>query len=73
MADEWTFGPTRDSETTYADGTVIPHRMWSLFLNNGVLVGEIGAHMHRRRGRDGRLDVSWGTTIITYGPPPGGA
>lgn len=71
MADQWTFGPARDSVTTYADGTVVPHRTWQLFLN-GVLVGEIDTHMHRRRGGDGKLDTSFGFTSIVYSPPAGG-
>lgn len=71
MADAWSFGPSLDSTSTYADGTEIPHRGWIVYLN-GTPVGEVECHMHKRRGRDGLVDVSFGTTNIVYGPPPGG-
>ena len=71
MADVWTFAPAEDSATTYADGTSVPHRGWRVLLN-GQVVGEIDVHMHRRRGPDGKTDVSFGFTPVVYGPPPGG-
>lgn len=67
----WTFGPPHDDDTTYADGTVVPHREQLLYLN-GKLVGEIEIHMHKRRGPDRQTDVSFGITAIVYGPAPGG-
>lgn len=70
-ADVWTFGPPRDGTSRYADGTVVPSRGWTVFLN-GAAVGEVDVHMHRRRGPDGKLDASFGFTGVIYGPPPGG-
>ena len=71
MADMWRFGAAKDSAETYADGTTVPHRV-QLVLLNEVVIGEIEIHCHRRRGTDGKVDVSYGLTCITYGPPPGG-
>ena len=71
MADVWTFAPPIDDVTTYADGTSVPHRDQVVFLN-GVAVGQIEIHMHKRKGRDGITDVSFGITTIVYGPAPGG-
>ncbi len=71
MADIWTFGPPKDSNTQYGDGTIVPHRMWVVSLN-GVAIGELELHCHKRHGPDGVVDVSYGLTAITYGPPPGG-
>ncbi len=62
----WTFGPPDDDQHTYADGTVVPSRRQQVFVN-GIAIGEIEAHMHRRKGRDGKVDVSFGITCITYG------
>jgi hypothetical protein len=72
MVDVWTFGPIRDSAEHYADGTTVPHRAWQVLLN-GTAIGELELHCHRRRGPDGRIDVSYGLTAVTYGPPPGGS
>lgn len=63
----WTFGHPHDSMQTYADGTQVPHRGFKVLLN-GEPVGEIEIHMHKRRGRDGETDVSFGVTNIVYGP-----
>ena len=71
MADVWSFGPPKDSSEQYGDGTIVPHRGWVVSLN-GVAIGELELHCHKRRGPDGLLDVSYGLTAITYGPPPGG-
>lgn len=71
MADIWTFGPAIDSTQTYADGTTVPHRVQLLRLN-GVAVGEIEIHAHKRRGPDGITDISYGITAISYGPPTKG-
>jgi len=71
MADIWTFGPAKDDKQTYSDGTQVPHREQAVFLND-VEVGELEVHMHKRKGRDGRVDVSFGITTIVYGPVPGG-
>ncbi len=62
----WSFGPPDDDTHTYADGTVVPSRRQLVFLN-GVAVGEIEIHQHRRKGRDYKLDFSAGITVITYG------
>lgn len=72
MADMWTFGPPKDDSETYSDGTEVPHRYQAVFLN-GVEVGYIEIHMHRRRGDDKVTDVSFGITACTYGPAPGGS
>lgn len=71
-ADVFSFGAPKDDAHTYADGTVVPSRMQHLFLN-GVRIGYIEIHMHRRRGRDGRIDVSYGITTVVFGPAPGGS
>lgn len=68
-ADVWTFGDSHDGSHGYSDGTTVPHRAWKVYLN-GVAVGEIDVHMHRRRGRDGQTDVSFGMTPVVYGPIP---
>jgi len=39
---------------------------------NGVAVGEVEVHMHKRYGPDGQLDVSFGITTIVYSEPAGG-
>ncbi len=70
--DVWTFGPPEDNSSDYTDGTVVPHRHQDVLLN-GVKVGYVEVHMHKRRGRDGRTDVSFGTTTCVYGPAPGGS
>lgn len=70
-SDVWTFGPAADSQTVYSDGTRVPSREWKVFLN-GAPVGQIEIHLHKRKGQDGKVDVSFGATFITYGPPPGG-
>lgn len=69
--DVWTFGSPADSQTTYSDGTIVPSREWKIFLN-GQRAGEVEVHLHKRRGPDGKVDVSFGITAIVYGPPPGG-
>lgn len=71
MADVWSFGDPKDSLQTYADGCQVPHRGWTVTLN-GVVVGELETHMHKRKGPDGKTDVSFGVTSIVYGPAPGG-
>lgn len=72
MADTWAFGAAKDSSDTYADGTTVPHRVWQVFLN-GDPVGEMELHLHRRRGRDGQTDTSFGSTFVAYGPPRTGS
>ncbi len=62
----WTFSPPYDDEHTYVDGTVVPSHRQIVYLN-GVAVGEIEIHMHRRKGRDGKVDMSFGITCIAYG------
>jgi hypothetical protein len=71
-ADIWTFGPPEDDNTTYADGTTVPHRHQAVLLN-GVKIGYVEIHMHKRRGRDRKTDVSFGITTCVYGPAPGGS
>lgn len=71
MNDVWTFGKPLDSTHNYADGTIVPHRDQVVYLNS-VPIGELEIHMHKRRGDDGLLDVSFGITTIVYGPAPGG-
>jgi hypothetical protein len=71
-ADVWTFGTSEDDTTTYADGTTVPHRHQDVLLN-GVKVGYVEIHMHKRRGRDRKTDVSFGITTCVYGPAPGGS
>jgi hypothetical protein len=71
-ADVWTFGPHEDEATTYADGTTVPHRHQDVLLN-GVKIGYVEIHMHKRRGRDRKTDVSFGITTCVYGPAPGGS
>lgn len=72
MPDIWTFGPATDSSETYADSTQVPHRVWEVLLN-GVAVGEMELHLHRRKGKDGVTDTSFGSTFIAYGPPQKGS
>lgn len=69
--DVWTFGDALDGETVYADGTRAPRRSWRVALN-GVDIGQLEVHVHKRRGRDGRTDVSYGLTAVVFGPSPGG-
>ncbi len=71
IPDLWTFGAPEDSFTRYSDGTQVPHRDQGIYYN-GVKVGEVEIHTHRRRGRDRITDVSVGITVIMYGPAPGG-
>lgn len=63
----WTFGPAEDSTDVLADGTQLPHRRQVVYLD-GQPVGEIEIHLHRRYGPDKQLDLSYGITVITYGP-----
>lgn len=58
----WMFGPPVD---VIERG--MPSRRQQLLLN-GVAVGEIEVHAHKRKGKDGIVDLSWGVTAITYGP-----
>lgn len=62
----WSFGEAHDDNQTYSDGTQVPHREQIVYLN-GVAVGEVEIHMHKRKGRDGKVDFSAGITVITYG------
>jgi hypothetical protein len=71
MKDIWAFGPPEDDTSDYSDGTVVPHRNQKVYFN-GVPVGEIEIHMHKRRGTDKITDVSFGITTIVYGVPDGG-
>ncbi len=72
MPDVWEFTEPRDNTSSYADGTIVPHRSQRVLLN-GMVVGELEVHMHRRRGRDGVVDVSFGVTSVVFGPPAGGS
>ncbi len=74
MGDLWEFRnvSVHADHATYSDGTVVPAVDVDVFLN-GVKVGEAEVHMHKRRGRDGKTDVSFGFTGVVYGPQtPGG-
>lgn len=71
VADVWEFGPVDEHQTNYADGTVVPHRTWKVILN-GQQVGEVNVHLHKRRGRDKRTDLSVGTTVVAFSPDPTG-
>lgn len=73
MADLWEFRNVElePDHATYADGTVVPGLDADLYLN-GVKVGYVNVHMHKRRGRDGRTDTSFGFTGVIYSPPTGG-
>lgn len=71
MANIWSFGQPKDSVETYANGDQVPHRGWQVFLN-GVVIGELELHCHKRYGADGKLDVSYGVTAVVYSPPAGG-
>lgn len=72
MADVWEFSAIYDDHPEeYADGTVVPHRRQKVILN-GLAVGEVELHCHRRKGRDNKVDLSIGATFIAYGPLPGG-
>lgn len=73
MADLWEFRNIEHEpdHATYADGTVVPGLDADVYLN-GVKVGEANLHLHKRRGRDGKTDVSFGATFVTFGPSPGG-
>lgn len=65
MINSWKFGEPFDSFQTYADQTVVPHRMQKVFLND-VEVGEVEIHLHKRLGKDGKVDVSFGITTVVY-------
>ncbi len=71
MSNTWTFSPAQDDAQTYSDGTVVPHRAQKVLLD-GKPIGEVEIHMHKRKGKDGIEDVSFGITTIVYGPVPGG-
>jgi len=62
MADVWSFGGGVDKVERG-----MPSRRQQLLLN-GVAVGGIEVHAHKRKGRDRVVDLSWGVTAITYGP-----
>lgn len=68
----WSFGPVADEASQYTDGTVVPSRRQVVLLD-GVPVGEIEIHLHRRKGRDRRPDLSYGITCVAFGPLPGGS
>ena len=65
------FGTPHDDTEDYSDGTVVPHRYQDVLLD-GKKVGYVVIHMHRRRGSDGKFDISFGITNVVYGPVPGG-
>ena len=71
MADRWEFYPPEDDFEEYADGTQVPPRYQDV-VRNGVKVGYVEIHVHKRKGRDGLTDVSFGFTGVVYGPAPGG-
>jgi hypothetical protein len=62
--DTYTFAPPDDAIVRG-----MPSRR-QLLLLDGLPIGEIEIHAHRRRGRDATPDLSWGITAITYGPLP---
>lgn len=66
------FGEPEDHSETYSDGTVVPHRYQDVLLD-GVKIGYTEIHMHKRRGRDGQFDISFGLTNVVYGPVHGGS
>ena len=67
----WTFDEAQDGMQAYANGDEVPHRGWIVRLN-GIAIGELETHMHKRYGPDGKLDISFGITAIVYSPPTGG-
>lgn len=62
----WEFGEIRRDETLYADGTRVPHLDFDVILD-GEVVGRLNVHMHRHRGRDKRVDASFGVTAVVFG------
>lgn len=71
MADVWEFGEERRDDSNYSDGTIVPHLEVDVLLN-GKKVGLVEVHMHKRRGRDGLTDTSFGFTGVVYSTPQGG-
>ena len=67
----WSFGTPVDSEETYSDGTVVPHRFMDVLLD-GVKIGYVEVHLHRRHGPDQLVDTSFGFTGVVYSKPVGG-
>lgn len=62
MPDVFSFGPARDEKKTYADGTIVPGRLQTVF-KNGIAIGYVEVHLHKnRRG------LSFGTTNVAYHP-----
>ena len=61
--DVWTF----DLGSVTHDDRTMPHARLVCRVN-GQAVGEAEVHVHKRKGRDGVVDLSWGATFITYGP-----
>ena len=67
----WSFGPAKRHQQVYKNGDEVPHLKVKLKLN-GVEVGYVEIHTHKRYGRDRKADVSFGFTGVVYGPTPGG-
>lgn len=65
---KWTFGEAKDEMQTYSDGTEVPHRYQRVYCN-GKIVGFVEIHMHKHKGRDGKIDVSFGITTVVERPP----
>lgn len=72
MMATWSFGAPKDSVETYSDGTVVPHRYQDVLLD-GVKVGYVEIHMHKRSGPDLQVDSSFGFTGVIYSKPVGGS
>lgn len=64
----FTFGPAKDHQKDYADGTSVPSRHQNLYFN-GKKIGYIEIHMHKNKNPDGSMAVSFGITPVVEKMP----
>lgn len=62
MANKWEFRRVRQRESTYKDGTRIPHVDMDIFFNE-VKVGYVSVHMHKVIVDWSEFDHSVGITV----------
>lgn len=62
MANRWEFRRVRQKESSYRDGTIVPHLDLDVIFN-GTKVGYINLHMHKVKVDRGEFDHSVGITV----------
>lgn len=62
IMDRWEFRRVRQKESTYRDGTRVPHLDMDIYFNK-LKVGYVSVHMHKVTVDPGEFDHSVGVTV----------